>query len=268
MQNTESIPAMVDAASLSADIDEDRRFGGLARLYGVFGAQRIRAAHVVVVGVGGVGSWTAEALARSGVGRITLVDLDHVSESNINRQIHAVESTLGQAKVLAMRDRILSINPACEVNCIEDFVEPDNWPAILPEGVSAVVDACDQVKAKTAMAAWARTTKSLFVTAGAAGGKRHAHLVDIDDLSQVTHDPLLAQVRNRLRKEFGAPREGKKIGLSCVFSREAVQTPDASCAVEGDGSLNCHGYGSVVSVTATFGQCAAGWLIDKISKVD
>lgn len=265
MQTTQIIPAKVDEASFGTGANEDRRFGGLARLYGVLGAQRIRAAHVAVVGIGGVGSWTVEALARSGVGRLTLIDLDNVSESNINRQIHAVESTLGQAKVLAMRDRILSINPACEVSCIEDFVEPDNWPAILPEGVSAVVDACDQVKAKTAMAAWARTTKALFVTVGAAGGKRHAHLVDIDDLSQVTHDPLLAQVRNRLRKEFGAPREGKKIGVSCVFSREAVQAPDASCVVQGDGSLNCHGYGSVVSVTATFGQCAAGWLIDKIS---
>lgn len=266
MQTTELSPALTDAEPAAADINPDRRFGGLARLYGVLGAQRIRAAHVAIVGIGGVGSWTVEALARSGVGRLTLVDLDHISESNINRQIHAVDSTLGQAKVLAMRDRILAINPACNVTCIDDFVEPANWPALLPEGVSAVVDACDQISAKTAMAAWARATKSLFVTVGAAGGKRHAHLVDIDDLAQVTHDPLLAQVRYRLRKEFGAPREGKTIGLSCVFSREAVQAPDASCAMEGDGSLNCHGYGSVVSVTATFGQCAAGWVIDKISR--
>jgi tRNA A37 threonylcarbamoyladenosine dehydratase len=218
-----------------------------------------------VVGVGGVGSWAAEALARSGVGEITLIDLDHVAESNINRQIHALASTLGQAKVQAMRDRILQINPVCSVHGIEEFAEPGNWPALLPAGVGAVIDACDQVRAKEAMAAWALATRTLFVTVGAAGGKRLAHKVDIDDLASTTHDPLLAQLRYRLRKFKGAPREGKKIGVTCVFSREAVAPPDASCAVEGDGSLNCHGYGSVVSVTATFGHCAAGWVLDRLA---
>jgi tRNA A37 threonylcarbamoyladenosine dehydratase len=243
----------------------DRRFAGLARLYGVLGAKRIAAAHVAIIGIGGVGSWAVEALARSGVGQLTLVDLDHVAESNINRQIHAVEATLGQAKVLAMRDRILSYSPACKVACIEEFVEPANWPSLLPAGVSAVIDACDQVKAKTAMAAWARDSGVTFIAVGAAGGKRHAHLVDIDDLAHTTHDPLLASVRYSLRKEHGAAREGRKIGVACVFSREAVMAPDPSCAVEGDGTLNCHGYGSVVSVTATFGQCAAGWILDGIA---
>lgn len=244
----------------------DRRFGGLDRLYGVTGAQRIRASHVAVVGIGGVGSWAAEALARSGVSRLSLFDLDHIAESNINRQIHALESTLGQSKVQAMRERIALINPACEVTCVEEFVTPDNWPALLPTGVDAVIDACDQVRAKTAMAAWALSSKATLIAVGAAGGKRYAHKVDIDDLANTTHDPLLAQLRYRLRKEHGAAREGRKIGLACVFSREAVSPPDASCAVEGDGSLNCHGYGSVVSVTATFGQCAAGWILDQISQ--
>jgi len=246
-------------------MDTDRRFGGLARLYGVAGASRIRHAHVAVVGIGGVGSWAAEALARSGVGRLTLIDLDHVAESNINRQIHALDTTLGQAKVQAMRERISQINPACEVICIEEFVAPDNWPGLLPQTVDAVIDACDQVRAKTAMAAWALQHKTLFISAGAAGGKRLAHAVDIQDLSQVTHDPLLAQLRYRLRKEHAAPREGRRIGVACVFSREAVRQPDASCAVEGDGSLNCSGYGSLVAVTATFGQCAAGWVMNEIS---
>ena len=255
-------------ATLLPDEVTQRRFGGLERLYGVGGAQRIRDAHVVVVGVGGVGSWTAEALARSGVGQLTLVDLDHVAESNINRQIHAVSTTVGQAKVLAMRDRIALINPGCVVHCIEDFVEPENWPELLcGVKVSAVVDACDQVRAKTAMAAWALANKQLLISVGAAGGKRQAHKVDIDDLSATTHDPLLAQLRYRLRKHHRAARDGKKIGVSCVFSRESVAPPDASCALEsgGDGSLNCHGYGSVVAVTATFGQCAAGWVLDKIA---
>jgi tRNA A37 threonylcarbamoyladenosine dehydratase len=231
----------------------------------VLGAKRIAAAHVAIIGIGGVGSWAAEAIARSGVGQLTLVDLDHVAESNINRQIHAVEATLGQAKVLAMRNRILSYSPACKVTCIEEFVEPANWPNLLPAGVSAVIDACDQVKAKTAMAAWARDSDVTFIAVGAAGGKRHAHLVDIDDLAHTTHDPLLASVRYSLRKEHGAARAGKKIGVACVFSRESVMEPDPSCAVEGDGTLNCHGYGSVVSVTATFGQCAAGWILDQIA---
>ncbi|MEK9950965.1 MAG: tRNA threonylcarbamoyladenosine dehydratase [Curvibacter sp.] len=243
----------------------ERRFGGLARLYGVAGAQRIRGAHVAVVGVGGVGSWAVEALARSGVAHLTLIDLDHVAESNINRQIQATEVTLGQAKVQALRERIAQIHPDCRVDCIEEFVEPGNWPALLPAGVDALIDACDQVPAKTAMAAWARSHQTLFITVGAAGGKRLAHQVDIEDLAKVTHDPLLAQLRYRLRKQHGAPKEGRKIGVPCVYSREAVQGPDASCAVEGDGSLNCSGYGSLVAVTATFGQCAAGWVLNQLA---
>lgn len=268
-------PAAADVLTDTAAPDLARRFGGLERLYGVAGAARIRNAHVLVVGIGGVGSWAVEALARSGVGRLTMIDLDHVSESNINRQIHALDATVGQAKVEAMRDRIAQINPGCKVQAIDDFVEPGNWTSLLDAAlaangpVTAVIDACDQVKAKVAMAAWARASSSssraAFVTVGAAGGKREAHKVDIDDLSLVTHDPLLAQLRQRLRKEHGAPREGRKIGIACVFSRESVAPPDASCAIEGDGSLNCHGYGSVVSVTATFGQCAAGWVLDQIA---
>ena len=247
------------------EADVARRFGGLDRLYGVIGAAKIRQAHVAVVGLGGVGSWAAEALARSGVSHLTLIDLDHVSESNINQQIHALDTTLGQSKVQAMQERIAHITPNCRVTCIEEFVDPSNWPGILMGHIDAVIDACDQVKAKTTMAAWALQQPAFFISVGAAGGKRLAHKVDIDDLAFTSHDPLLAQLRYRLRREFGAARDAKKIGLACVFSRESVAPPDASCAVEGDGSLNCHGYGSVVSVTATFGQCAAGWVLDQIS---
>ncbi|MDB5945008.1 MAG: tRNA threonylcarbamoyladenosine dehydratase [Ramlibacter sp.] len=248
--------------------DLQRRFGGLERLYGVGGAQAIRQAHVAVAGIGGVGSWAVEALARSGVGALTLIDLDHVAESNINRQVHALASTLGQAKVQAMAERIAQINPSCRVTGVEEFVEPQNWPRLLPAGVTAVIDACDQVSAKVAMAAWARECKLLFISVGAAGGKRLAHKVDVDDLANTTHDPLLAQLRYQLRKHRGAPREGRKIGVACVFSREPVAPPDPSCAIEGDGSLNCHGYGSAASVTATFGFCAAGWLMDRIASQD
>lgn len=246
----------------------ERRFGGLRRLYGVSGAQAIFDAHAVVVGIGGVGSWAVEALARSGVRRLTLIDMDHVSESNINRQIHALEPTLGQAKAEAMRERIALFHPGCQVDVIDDFVTFDNWPQLLPstDGLpNALIDACDQVRAKTAMAAWSQLARVPFVTVGAAGGKRLAQAVEVGDLADVTHDPLLAQLRYRLRKQHGASRTGR-IGTACVFSREAVAPPDASCALGAvDGSLNCHGYGSVVSVTATFGLCAAGWAMNEIA---
>jgi len=246
----------------------ERRFGGLRRLYGMAGAQRLFEAHAVVVGIGGVGAWAAEALARSGVRRLTLIDLDHVAESNINRQVHATELTLGQAKIDAMRDRILGFHPDIELDLIDAFVDGDNWPALLrgqqPDGV---IDACDQVRAKTAMAAWAREQQVPFISVGAAGGKRRAEAVQIADLADVTHDPLLAQLRYRLRKHHAAPRDGA-MRVACVHSKESVAPPDPSCAIEGDGSLNCHGYGSVVSVTATFGFCAAGWLLDTLARGD
>lgn len=248
--------------------DQTRRFSGLDRLYGVSQARRVREAHVAVIGIGGVGSWAAEALARSGVGRLTLIDMDHVADSNINRQVQALSSTVGMAKILAMQERIALINPECQVGCVDAFVEPHTWPSMLPIGVDAVIDACDQAQSKTAMADWARRGKVTFISVGAAGGKRHAHKVDIADLSDVTHDPLLAQVRYRLRKLHNAPRDKATMKVACVFSREAVVASDASCQAQEDNSLNCHGYGSVVTVTATFGMCAAGWVLDKISKME
>jgi len=247
--------------------DHERRFGGLRRLLGQQAAQKVFDGHVVVVGIGGVGSWAAEALARSGMGRLTLVDMDHVAESNVNRQIHALDGTLGMAKVLAMRDRIQQINPGCQVHVVDDFVTDENWPAVL-EGVpapQAVVDACDQVRAKVAMAHWAVSHRVPFVSVGAAGGKRVPHRVELGDLAEVTHDPLLAQLRYRLRKHHGAARQGR-MGVSCVFSKEAVRPADASCSTEtSDHSLNCHGYGSSVAVTATFGMCAAAWVMNALA---
>lgn len=241
-------------------VDAQRRFGGLDRLYGAQAAAAMRHSHVVVVGLGGVGSWAAEALARSGIARLTLIDMDHVAESNINRQIQALSSTLGVAKIEAMAQRIALINPLCQVQGIDDFVSPDNWAHLVPPDTDAVIDACDQVLAKTAMAQWARETGTVFVTVGAAGGKRMAHQVAVADLSVCTHDPLLAKVRYRLRKYHGAAREPKKMQISCVFSAEAVQAAQATAQEKTDNSLNCHGYGSSVAVTATFGLCAAAEL--------
>ena len=249
------------------DVDAARRFGGLARLYGAAGAARIRAAHVAVVGIGGVGSWAAEALARSGVAQLTLIDMDHVAESNVNRQVHALSSTLGQAKVTAMRERIAQIHPQCQVHEVDAFVEPDHWPQLLPQPVDALIDACDQVRAKLAMAAWARASGTLFITVGAAGGKRHGERVEIADIAAVTHDPLIAQLRYRLRRGGLRPAPGKPFGVTAVFSRENVRLPEACEAPRDvDGSLNCHGYGSSVAVTATFGLCAAGWVLDQLAQ--
>jgi tRNA A37 threonylcarbamoyladenosine dehydratase len=226
------------------------------------------AAHVVVVGIGGVGSWAAEALARSGLGRLTLIDLDHLAESNINRQIHALGSTLGAAKVLAMRERILAINPGCMVHPVEEFIDERN-PATLIPACDAVIDAIDHVRAKAALIAHCRRAGIRIVTTGAAGGRTDPTRIEITDLSRTTQDALASKVRALLRKDYGFPREPKKkFGVDCVFSPEQVRRPIGtdSCAVAGDtadeaidpaAGLNCAGYGSSVAVTASFGFAAA-----------
>lgn len=244
------------------EADLERRFGGMRRLYGEAGYARLRQARIAVVGVGGVGSWAVEALARSGVAELTLIDLDHVAESNINRQVQALGRTLGQAKVQALAERIGDIHPGCRVHGVEEFATPENWPGLLPRSVDAVIDACDQVRTKQALAAWALRERLPFVCVGAAGGKQLAHRVEVDDLAQATHDPLLAALRQRLRKHEGAARQGT-IGVRCVFSREAVRVPEAQCAADVEGNLNCHGYGSSVTVTATFGLAAAGEVLQQ-----
>lgn len=272
-------------AELDADVDLERRFSGLRRLYGDAGYARVRAARVAVVGLGGVGSWAVEALARSGVARLLLFDLDHVAESNINRQVQALGATVGQAKAQALRERVADIHPGCHVLCVEDFVQPENWPALLTEPVDVLIDACDQVRAKHALADWAWRSGTAFVTVGAAGGKLMPQAVEVADLAQTTHDPLLASLRQRWRqglRRAGQPPPSGDTGLRCVFSREAVLLPMSAppplpasavgeldtdapdqLAVAGalaaghDGSLNCHGYGSSVTVTATFGMVAA-----------
>ena len=259
-------------AAAPDDADLDRRFGGLRRLYGDAGYTRLRQARVAVVGLGGVGSWAVEALARSGVATLVLIDLDQVAESNINRQVQALGSTLGQAKTRALRERIRDIHPRCTVHAVEDFVQPDNWPALLPCEVDVLIDACDQVRAKAALAQWALAQGVPIVCVGAAGGKTHAEQVDVADLAEVTHDPLLASLRQRLRQATrlriaaDAPtdsretrpgaRQASPMGVRCVYSRESV-SGDAARSDAG-APLACHGYGSSVAVTATFGMVAAG----------
>jgi tRNA A37 threonylcarbamoyladenosine dehydratase len=266
-----------DAASMARapaldEADLERRFGGLRRLYGDAGYARVRASSVAVVGLGGVGSWAVEALARSGVARMVLIDLDHVSESNINRQVQATGSTLGQHKGLALQARIDDIHPGCDIQVVDAFVDAQNWPGLLTVPVQVLVDACDQVRAKAALAVWALQTGIDVISVGAAGGKRSAQAVEVADLADVTHDPLLASLRQRLRKSGGLPSRGR-LGVRCVFSRESVAMPQDVCepgaalgsASATDGSLNCHGYGSSVAVTATFGMVAAGEALARLA---
>ena len=242
-------------------IDFSRRFGGLTRLYGVAALDRFQAAHVCVVGIGGVGSWAAEALARSAIGQITLIDLDMVAESNVNRQIHALGDNFGKAKVDAMAERIRAINPGCQVNTIEDFVTADNLEQMLGSGFEYVIDAIDQVRTKAAMIAWCKSHGVPLITSGGAGGQIDPTRIEIADLARTIQDPLLSKVRSLLRKEYGFTRNTKKtFGVPAVFSSEPLRYPEnASCedapSVSG---LNCAGFGSTVSVTAPFGLFAAG----------
>ncbi|MBN9422912.1 MAG: tRNA cyclic N6-threonylcarbamoyladenosine(37) synthase TcdA [Candidatus Accumulibacter sp. 66-26] len=251
---------MTHAAPVSADLE--RRFGGIARLYGSAALERFRNAHVCVVGIGGVGSWAAEALARSAVGRLTLIDLDMIAESNVNRQIHALGDEFGKAKVTAMAERIRAINPACAVDEIEDFVTPDNLDATLGRSFDYVIDAIDQVRTKAAMIAWCRRHGVPLITAGGAGGQIDPTRIAVDDLARTIQDPLLSKVRALLRKEYGFTRDPKKkFGVPAVFSSEPLRYPDSGAACDlpaTPAGLNCAGFGSSVCITAPFGLFAAG----------
>lgn len=258
------------------EADPERRFGGIARLYGAAGLARLQAAHVCVIGIGGVGSWAAEALARSAVGAITLIDLDHVAESNINRQIQAADATLGMAKIEAMARRISGYAPDCRLTLIDDFLDADNVGLILP-ACDGIVDAIDNVRAKAALIAHCKKNKIRLITTGGAGGRVDPTRIQVDDLSRTIQDALASNVRARLRKEYGFTRDPKKkFGIDCVFSPEQLRRPqNASCEIPepGDGTaaaaappqgLNCAGYGSSVAVTATFGMVAAARIIEKL----
>jgi tRNA A37 threonylcarbamoyladenosine dehydratase len=243
--------------------DHARRFGGIERLYGEGSLARLGQCHVCVIGIGGVGSWAAEALARSGVGRLTLIDLDHVAESNINRQVQALAATLGQAKVQAMKERIAQINPDCRVDCIEEFITEDNVATLLPM-CAAVLDCIDQVRAKAALVAHCKRNKIPVVTTGGAGGRTDPTFIKVDDLSRTTQDALASKLRARLRKDFGFSRDAKKkFGVPCVYSDEPIKRPQSgnglACDLDEAGlhGLNCAGYGSSVAVTAGFGCAAA-----------
>lgn len=255
---------------MSREIDDPgRRFGGVARVYGADALRSFGDAHVAVVGIGGVGSWAVEALARSGVGRITLIDLDMIAESNVNRQVHALDGEFGRAKVSAMAGRIRAINPQCAVHEIEDFVTPENLEATLGGGVEHVIDATDQVRTKAAMIAWAKRRGLPLITAGGAGGQIDASRIQLADLACTIQDPLLARVRSLLRRDYGFPRETKKkFGVPAVFSSEPLRQPPRAAACASPPTLSglgCAGFGSAVCVTASFGFLAAGEVLRQLA---
>lgn len=248
-------------------VDAARRFGGVARLYGDDALAVLARTHVCVIGVGGVGSWTAEALARSGVGCLTLIDLDHVSESNVNRQVHALGSTLGAAKVEVMRRRIADISPACEVRVVDDFVTAENVEELVPAD-ALVVDAIDAPRAKAALVACLCRRRQPIVVCGGAGGRTDPLRLRRDDLSRTRGDALLATVRARLRRDHGFPRDaGKRFRVEAIYSDEHLgrTAREAACeeGARGGAPLNCAGYGSLVTVTAAMGLAAASWAIDR-----
>ena len=241
--------------------ETDRRFSGVARLYGIEGFARIRAAHAVIVGIGGVGSWAAEALARSGVGRITLIDLDVVAESNLNRQSHATIANLGRNKVDAMRDRIVSFAADCVVTCVDDFVDTNNATTMLPPDATLVIDAIDKVYAKAALIAHCVKINLPVFVCGGVGGKTDASKLTVSDLAITEQDALLAKLRLMLRRQYGFPRAGRKFNVPVAYSKErqAGTTEDAGAG------LACAGYGSAMHMTAGLGMLVAGRALELIA---
>jgi tRNA A37 threonylcarbamoyladenosine dehydratase len=252
---------------------EDPRFAGIARLYGIEGLARLRAAHVAVVGIGGVGSWAAEAMARSGVGEISLFDMDDVCVSNSNRQLHALSGTVGQPKVEVMAERIRAINPDCIVHAVADFVTRDTMAECITPDMDFVIDCIDSVNAKAALISWCKRRKIQMVTTGGAGGQIDPTLIQIADLNRTFNDPLASKVRSTLRRDYGFSRTpNRHYSVPCVFSSEQLRypKPDGSICLEkkfvGEGvKLDCAGgFGAVMMVTATFGMVAATRAVDKL----
>lgn len=248
------------------------RFAGLQRLYGNDAYDLLKQLHVGVVGVGGVGSWVVEALARSGIGEITLIDYDEIASSNINRQVHALTSTLGEKKITVMTRRVHEINPDCQVHAIDDFINMENMQALLERGYDCVIDAIDSIKFKAAMINHCRRNKLPIIATGGAGGLSDPTMIKVADLSRTYNDPLAAKVRRQLRDEYGFSRNTKRtFGVECVFSSQQQVYPKADGTVSHEKpgihgvSLDCRfGYGTSSTVTATFGFVAAARAIHKI----
>ncbi len=254
--------------------DEQRhRFGGIERLYGREAAEWVRSMRVCVIGLGGVGSWAVEALARSGVGHLVLIDFDEIAASNVNRQIHALSSTFGQKKTAALRQRIAEINPNCQVEVVDDFITDRNLFDCLPAdaGIDYVIDAIDSIKFKAALIYYCKRNKIPVIMTGAAGGLTDPTQIMIKDLTRTFNDPLAAKVRSQLRTRHGYTRNPKRyFGVECVFSAQQQVYPkeDGSVGHQKPGIHGVHldcsmGYGSASFVTGTMGFVAVARVIEK-----
>ena len=246
----------------------EQRFGGIGRLYTPEGLSKLRQAHVCVIGIGGVGSWAVEALARTGIGKITMIDMDDICVTNINRQIHAMTGTVAQLKTESMKERVERINPECVVEIIDDFISPENIPEYLNRGYDYVLDAIDSVRTKAALIAYCKRNKIKLITTGGAGGQTDPSQIQIADLSKTIQDPLVARVRSLLRKEYNFSQNPKrKFGIDCVFSTQPLIFPKMGEGCEVSATMNCaNGFGAVTMVTATFGFFAVSRLVDKLLK--
>lgn len=246
-------------------------FAALSRVYGQDASARLRNLRICVVGMGGVGSWTVEALARTDVGHITIIDHDDVTEGNINRQIHALNNTVGKSKVDLMQERVRLINPQCDLNPIDDFLAESNLERYLGQDFDVVIDAIDSIRFKAAMIYFCKRNRIPIITTGGAGGRTNPLAVDVADLSRTWNDALAAKVRSRLRSNYGYTKNTKRrFGVECVFSTEQPVYPDKAGGVTHarpgvpGASLDCeHGYGSVSMVTGTFGLVAAARAIKR-----
>jgi tRNA threonylcarbamoyladenosine dehydratase len=253
----------------------NERFQGLDRLYGTGSVAKLANAHVCIVGIGGVGSWAVEALARSGVGRLTLIDADDVCVSNTNRQLHALDGEFGRAKVDVMAARARAINPDIVIDPIAEFVTPSNLERMLDRGYDIVIDCCDAFRVKVLMIAWCRRRKIPLIVSGSAGGRTDPTLIAVRDLSRTEHDAMLALVRKKLREEFNFPRGPKRyFGVQAVYSLENVRYPQADGTVcgtrpaatgEAGLKLDCGaGLGAATHVTAAFAFAAVSRAIRKV----
>jgi tRNA A37 threonylcarbamoyladenosine dehydratase len=254
-----------------AGVAVDARFAAIERLYGIGSANVLGGLRVCVVGIGGVGSWAAEALARTGVGSITLIDHDDVDLGNVNRQLHALSATLGYPKVELMRERIAGINPRCVCTAVDDFLTTTTLDKYLLADYDYVIDAIDSIKFKAAMIARCKRTKIPIVTTGGAGGRTDPTAIEVADLSRTWNDALAAKVRSRLRAEYGFTKNPKRrFGVECVFSTQQPVYPkeNGSVSYRKPGihgvSLDCQfGYGSASFVTASFGFTAASRVVNR-----
>lgn len=252
----------------------NQRFGGIRRLYGDAGADVIKQLSICVVGIGGVGSWAAEALARSGVNQITLIDHDDICETNINRQIHALTNTLTESKVEVMAARIKSINPDCSVTAVDDFITETTLEKYLNQPFDYVIDAIDSIRFKAAMIYYCKRNKIPIITTGGAGGLTDPTQIGIKDLSKTVNDPLAAKVRSTLRRDYRFTKNVKRsFGVECVFStqQQVYPKPDGSVSQDKPGvkgvSLDCSmGFGASSCVTSVFGLVAVARVLEKLVK--